>query len=74
MAEKRAWHEAYPLPRNQTPAAISPEDLLARIKRGDKAGVDFLLIDLRRTDHEVNLLHKNYWRYLSRAFSLTFST
>lgn len=53
MAEKVAWHDAYPKPRNQSPAILQRQDLLARFQKGDKPGVHFLLVDLRRTDHEV---------------------
>jgi len=53
MADKPAWHDAYPKPRNQTPAALERKELLARFQKGEKPGVDFLLVDLRRTDHEV---------------------
>jgi hypothetical protein len=47
------WHAAYPSPRNKDPDSISRADLLQRLEAGQKPGVDFLLIDLRRTDHEV---------------------
>ena len=47
------WYAAYPEPRNKDPDSISRADLLQRFQAGQKPGVDFLLIDLRRTDHEV---------------------
>jgi hypothetical protein len=47
------WYAAYPEPRNKDPDSISRTDLLQRFQAGQKPGVDFLLIDLRRTDHEV---------------------
>jgi arsenical-resistance protein 2 len=53
MAEKPTWYGAYPSPRNKQPTAVSAQDLLARFQRGKKPGLDFLLIDLRRTDYEV---------------------
>lgn len=56
MAEKVAWHDAYPKPHNQSPAVLQRQELLARFQKGDKPGVHFLLIDLRRTDHEVSRL------------------
>jgi hypothetical protein len=49
------WHAAYPAPRNKDPDSISRAVLLQRLEAGEKPGVDFLLIDLRRTDHEVQL-------------------
>jgi hypothetical protein len=62
------WYVAYPEPRNKEPDNISRADLLQRFQAGQKSGVDFLLIDLRRTDHEVynpalrSLLYCFLWR------------
>jgi arsenical-resistance protein 2 len=53
MAQETAWHEAYPKPRNQSPAVVSREELLQWLQDGKKPGVEFLLVDLRRVDHEV---------------------
>lgn len=53
MAEGKAWHEAYPQPRNQSPEVLERKELLERFEKGEKPGVDFLVVDLRRTDHEV---------------------
>ena len=53
MAEPPAWHEKYPKPQTEIPAAISKDELLARMKSGEKGGKDFLVVDLRRNDHEV---------------------
>jgi hypothetical protein len=56
MAEpsnRTPWYAAYPEPRNKDPDSISRADLLQRFQAGQKPGVDFLLIDLRRSDHEV---------------------
>jgi hypothetical protein len=47
------WYSAYPNPRNVTPERITRADLLQRMQTGQKSGVDFLLVDLRWTDHEV---------------------
>ena len=49
------WHAMYPSPSNKDPESISRADLLQRLQAGQKSGVDFLLVDLRRTDHEVHL-------------------
>lgn len=38
----------------RTHCSISPAQLLQKFKSGEEAGVDLLLVDLRRTDHEVN--------------------
>ena len=53
MAEPPAWHEKYPKPQTDTPAAISKDELLARMKSGETGGKDFVVVDLRRNDHEV---------------------
>jgi arsenical-resistance protein 2 len=55
MAAETPWHAAYPAPRNKNPHSISREDLLQRLESGQKSGKDFLLVDLRRTDHEVSV-------------------
>jgi hypothetical protein len=47
------WYSAYPSPRNVAPKHITRADLLQRMQMGQKSGRDFLLIDLRSTDHEV---------------------
>jgi hypothetical protein len=47
------WHAAYPAPRN-TPATIRREDVLDMIKQSaETSSRDYVLIDLRRNDHEV---------------------
>jgi hypothetical protein len=48
-----AWHNAYPQPRNDVPNVVTRKAVLGWLQDGQKPGVDFLLIDLRRTDHEV---------------------
>lgn len=53
MAASKEWYEAYPDPRNQSPAAVSRQDLLQRLQNGQKSGIDFLLIDLRKVDQQV---------------------
>ncbi|KAK5050434.1 hypothetical protein LTR84_003715 [Exophiala bonariae] len=52
MSKAPAWHEAYPPPRNASPPTIAREDLLTKLQMGKQPGIDFLLVDLRRTDHE----------------------
>jgi len=49
------WHAAYPAPRNSQPEGIRREDVLEMMKLGEKkAGMNYVLVDLRRNDHEVN--------------------
>ncbi|KIW36629.1 uncharacterized protein PV06_11142 [Exophiala oligosperma] len=52
MAQLPAWHEAYPPPRNQSPTVVTRQKLLQWFRGGKTPGVDFLLVDLRRTDNE----------------------
>ena len=66
-----AWYSAYPQPRNESPKAVTRKEMLDWLKNGQKPGVDFLLIDLRRTDHEV----RNLTRPLScKCNAHTYST
>lgn len=53
MAQEAAWYDAYPKPRNQSPAIVRREELLQWLKDGQKPGVEFLLVDLRLNDHKV---------------------
>ncbi|KAF1996910.1 Rhodanese-like protein [Amniculicola lignicola CBS 123094] len=46
------WYAAYPVARTQPPAAIDRTQLLQLIKESQDDTKDFLLIDLRRVDHE----------------------
>ncbi|EXL39431.1 hypothetical protein FOCG_17967, partial [Fusarium oxysporum f. sp. radicis-lycopersici 26381] len=47
------WHAAYPPPLNKTPAAMTRQAVLEMMKDSKNiAGKNYVLIDLRRTDHE----------------------
>ncbi|KAL1625198.1 hypothetical protein SLS56_007393 [Neofusicoccum ribis] len=46
------WYAAYPEPRTESLRRITREELLDRMKRGEKSGKDFALVDVRRTDFE----------------------
>ena len=48
------WYAAYPAPQNLNPASMQREDVLEMIKHSE-AGKDFILVDLRRNDHDVRL-------------------
>ncbi|KAK1757255.1 Rhodanese-like domain-containing protein [Echria macrotheca] len=50
MAESQPWYAAYPPPRSE-PVALKREDVLA-LMRNKVAGRDYVLVDLRRVDHE----------------------
>ncbi|ORY14695.1 Rhodanese-like domain-containing protein [Clohesyomyces aquaticus] len=52
-AKPAPWHAAYPAPRNPIPATIRREDVFFMMKDGTStAGKKYLLVDLRRNDHE----------------------
>lgn len=51
------WHAAYPAPSNPKPDAVTREEVLNMMKSGEVAGRGFILVDLRRTDHEAGLRH-----------------
>lgn len=46
------WHAAYPAPKS-TVASLPRHELLQWFRDGKKAGKDFVLVDVRRTDFEV---------------------
>lgn len=56
------WHAAYPPPKNSSPESISRAELLQLLLlhynnfdgHETKTKKDFVLIDLRRMDHEVS--------------------
>lgn len=48
------WHAAFPAPRTTDPKSITPTGLLQRLQAGQRGGREFLLVDLRRNDHEVS--------------------
>lgn len=50
--EELPWHAAYPPPKTTAPV-ITRRSLLSWMLKGKIAGRDFVLIDLRRTDHMV---------------------
>jgi hypothetical protein len=50
------WHAAYPAVRALDLPSITCAELLRWYKEGKSPGSEFVLVDLRRTDHEVPLL------------------
>lgn len=58
-AEQQAppWHQAYPPPTVTDPPSVSRQELLQLFREGKVAGRDFVLVDLRRNDHEVSEEH-----------------
>ncbi|KIV81874.1 hypothetical protein PV11_04024 [Exophiala sideris] len=59
QAKEEPWHAAFPAPRTTEPNSISSEDLLRRLQGGERGGKEFLLIDLRRNDHEGGTIHSS---------------
>jgi hypothetical protein len=53
------WFSAYPAPRSVA-QPITRSELLRWLKEGNEAERDFVLVDLRRTDHEVSTIHFTY--------------
>lgn len=47
------WYAAYPEPKS-VPDSISVSDFFHWLQNGKRAGKDFILVDLRRTDCEVS--------------------
>ncbi|KAH8647330.1 arsenate reductase [Xylariales sp. PMI_506] len=46
------WYAAYPAPSSTEVESISRDEVLRMMESGRTPGKDFVLIDLRRTDHE----------------------
>ena len=47
------WYAAYPAPKS-VPDSLSASDFFQWLQQGKRAGKDFILVDLRRTDCEVS--------------------
>lgn len=53
------WHAAYPKPSNPAPAAVTAEEIRRRFDDGNLPGKTYLLVDLRRNDHEGGTIHRS---------------
>ncbi|KIW74962.1 hypothetical protein Z517_11733 [Fonsecaea pedrosoi CBS 271.37] len=76
--EEKPWHAQFPAPRETAPKAISREDLLERLRQGQRGGRDFLLVDLRRNDHaggtikhSINLPAQTLYPSLATLYNLS---
>lgn len=49
------WHAAFPAPKDVELGALSREEVLQMVKDADKGARDFVLVDVRRNDHEVSI-------------------
>lgn len=53
-ATANPWHAAYPAPSHAELGKMTRQEVLSLLKNSEKAaGRDFMLVDLRRNDHEV---------------------
>ncbi|KAI8648636.1 Rhodanese domain-containing protein [Fusarium keratoplasticum] len=72
------WHAAYPPPRNKTPAAMTRHDVLEMTRDSNNiAGRNYVLVDLRRIDHEggtirgsINLPAQSLYPTIPTLYSL----
>jgi hypothetical protein len=59
-SEETPWHAAFPTPRHQSSQLpdVDKEDVLNLLKDGKQPGErgGFLLVDVRRNDHEVRTI------------------
>jgi len=62
-AKEVPWHTAFPAPSKETPDTITAQQLLQGIRAGKRPGIDFLLVDLRRTDHEVSKIGETHLHF-----------
>lgn len=50
------WHAAFPAPKDVELGAVDRGEVLEMIKGVDKGATrDFVLVDVRRNDHEVSI-------------------
>lgn len=54
MAAEQPWYAAFPAAKITAPS-LDRAELLSWFENGQQPGKDFVLVDLRRTDHEVGL-------------------
>ncbi|KAI9761914.1 MAG: hypothetical protein M1840_001530 [Geoglossum simile] len=64
------WFSAYPAPRSVAPQSITRFELLQWLREGREDERDFILVDLRRTDHEVSTSLMNKLRVFVRSSSV----
>lgn len=58
--EQQPWHAAYPSPAS-TAVFLPQKTVLEWMESGEKiVGRDFVLVDLRRNDHEVSLIYFSF--------------
>jgi len=65
------WYAAYPPPRHLQPGCVTREELLSMLKDGENVTAnDFVLVDLRRADHEVScLVVFGAWQHQASRFT-----
>jgi len=51
--KSQPWHAAYPVPKS-TPGVVTHHEVMSMLKEaGQGSPRDFVLVDVRRNDHEV---------------------
>lgn len=53
LKTERPWFEAYPPPKNRQSETVTREGLRQWILEGQSTDKKFILVDVRREDHEV---------------------
>jgi hypothetical protein len=59
-ANDAPWHAAYPDTKS-IPSTMTRAELFDMMNSNKKAGVDYVLVDLRRADHEVRRTGLKIW-------------
>ena len=54
QAASAPWHAAFPTPKDAELGAVGQEEVLQMIKDAGKGAPAFVLVDVRRNDHEVS--------------------
>lgn len=49
------WHAAFPAPKDVELGALGRDEVLKMIKNSNQSARDFVLVDVRRNDHEVSI-------------------
>lgn len=51
------WHAAFPAPKDVELGALGRDEVLQMVKSSDRGERKFVLVDVRRNDHEVSISH-----------------
>jgi len=67
--QPKPWYAAYPAQRNSA-SWVTKQTLLSWMEKGEIAGKDFILVDLRRTDFEVSVSREIYFAWPLRLLRI----